>query len=150
MIININTDRKNLRTWKEARAWCHVWWLTAIGGLDIGTLERKDLMRLAHRFRRQLMRTLDIQGFQKYHGNDGHWHTRLPYRDQPFDAHHKALEGALEMINCALNSPEKVGSWTEVAYGVSNALVDGQPHVTPCQQYPGIPKEDAEDGEEFK
>lgn len=141
MIININTSLRTLKTWRQARTWCHVWWMTAIGGLDVGTLERCELVKLTRRFRARLMRALDIQGFQRYQGMDRHWHFVCPYRDTPFDEHRAAISFALEMVNAGLASPEKVGSWTGFAYGLHNVLMDGEVHSPPCQEYPGIRKE---------
>lgn len=140
MIININTSLRTLETWRQARTWCHVWWMTAIGGLDVGTLERSELMRLTRRFRARLMKALDIQGFQRYHGTDGHWHFTCQYRATPPDEHQKTIAVALERVNAILASPEKVSSWTEFAYGLHNVLMDGDTHAPPCMESPGVRK----------
>lgn len=141
MIININTDRQHLHTWKEARAWCHVWWLTAIGGLDIGTLDRSEIARLARRFKVRLLQTLDRSELMVYVSQDGARRFRYPFRTTPYDEHYKAIDAVREMVEAFLRSPEKFTSWTEFAYGVHNTLMDGVMSVPPCQQYPGMPKE---------
>ena len=127
MVININTSRGNLHTWKEARAWCHIWWLTVIGGLDIGTLDRSEIIRLARRFRVRLMQTLDRNGLYAYDGSSGEPRYRYPFRGTPYDEHHGALKVVLEMVEAFIRSPEKYASYTEFAYGVTNTLMEWTP-----------------------